>query len=150
MEKSLKTQLEKWRNIKESATKQKPRVLWLKEGDSNTTYFHACMKNRQAQNHITRLTVATGTVIQDAKGIQEEILNFYRGLLGTAAKQLTPAQPHIMELGPVFNREQQFVLIAKVTTEDVNNALLTIQDNKAPGGDGFNALFYKKTWPIMG
>ncbi|KAK4731529.1 hypothetical protein R3W88_024517 [Solanum pinnatisectum] len=124
MEKRLKTQLEKWRNIEESATKQKARVLWLKEGDSNTTYFHACMKHKQAQNHITRLTDAVGTIIQDAKGIQKEILSFYRALLGTAAKQLTPVQPHIMELGPVLNREQQLALIAKVTTEDVYNALL--------------------------
>ncbi|KAG5581460.1 hypothetical protein H5410_052087 [Solanum commersonii] len=115
----------KWRNIEESSTKQKAKVFRLKEGDSNTTYFHACMKNIQAQNHITKLTDANGTVIQDAKGIHEEILSFYRGLLGTATKQLTLVQPHIMELGPVLNREQQLALIAKVTTED-------------------------KTWPIMG
>ncbi|KAK6791755.1 hypothetical protein RDI58_010836 [Solanum bulbocastanum] len=143
MEKNFKTQLEMWRNIEESATKQKSRVLWLKEGDLNTTYFHACVKNRQAQNHITRLTDAAGIVIQDVKGTQEEIVSFYRGLLGTEAKQITFVHPHIIELGQTLNREKQLLLIDKVTTKDVYNPLLTIRDNKTPGGDGFNALFSK-------
>ncbi|XP_015159266.1 uncharacterized protein [Solanum tuberosum] len=97
-------------------------------------------ENRQVHNHITRLTDAAGIVMQDVKGIQEERVSFYRGLLGTKAKQLTPVQPHIIELGPTLNREQQLLLIDKVTTKDVYNALLTIQDNKAPG-DPSQAVF---------
>lgn len=57
------------------------------------------MRNRQAQNHITRLIDAIGIVIEDAKGILEEIVSFYRGLLVTTAKQLTFFQPDIMTLG---------------------------------------------------
>ena len=54
-----------------------------------------------------------------------------------------------MESGPTLSRDQQPIMIDKVTTEDIYNALLKIQDNKALGGDGLNALFFKKTWPIM-
>ena len=94
LEKNFKAQTEKWRNVGEKATFQ-----WLKKGDLNTAYLHACMRNRKAQNHITRLIDAIGIIIEDAKGILEEIVSFYRGLLVTTAKQLTFFQPDIMTLG---------------------------------------------------
>lgn len=40
-------------------------------------------------------------------------------------------QPNVMESGPTLNRDQQPIMIDKVTTEDIYNALLKIQDNKA-------------------
>jgi len=50
LEKEVKLNLEKWLNIEESIMKQKSRVQWLQLGDGNTTYFHASLKNRIAQN----------------------------------------------------------------------------------------------------
>lgn len=39
-----KNKLEKWLLVEESIMHQKSRVQWLEIGDTNTAYFHACLK----------------------------------------------------------------------------------------------------------
>ncbi|XP_075086261.1 uncharacterized protein LOC142168973 [Nicotiana tabacum] len=63
-EKSLKQQLEKWSTIEEGIARQKSRVQWLKLSDSNIAFFHACVKNREAQNSISSLMTADGEILQ--------------------------------------------------------------------------------------
>jgi hypothetical protein len=36
-----------------------------------------------------------------------------------------------------------------ITTEEVHVALMLLPADKAPGADGFSALFFKKCWPIV-
>ncbi|KAK4707488.1 hypothetical protein R3W88_032980 [Solanum pinnatisectum] len=60
--KELQAQPEKWSMIEESAMQQKSRIQWLRLGDANTAYFYAHMKNRVAQNSITRLMTSDGTI----------------------------------------------------------------------------------------
>ncbi|WMV50918.1 hypothetical protein MTR67_044303 [Solanum verrucosum] len=107
VEKEVKDNSEKWLNIEESIVKQKSRVQWLQLGDENTTYFHASLKTRIAQNKITSLTTATGRVGNNSTDIEEEIISFYKQLLGSCATQLPAVNPLIMRNGPVLNRSQQ-------------------------------------------
>lgn len=49
--------------------------------------------------------------------------------------------PAILRDGPVLSRTQQLDLIKLFTKEDVVMELKSIEDNKSPGGDGFNSYF---------
>ncbi|KAF3664682.1 hypothetical protein FXO38_10001 [Capsicum annuum] len=77
-EKELKIRLEKWILVEECIAKQKSKVQWLQLGDGNTTYFHACLKNRYAKNGITSLNINEGVVVTKRCEIEREILNFYK------------------------------------------------------------------------
>ncbi|GAV64629.1 hypothetical protein CFOL_v3_08147 [Cephalotus follicularis] len=44
--------------IEELFLKEKSKIQWLKEGYSNTAYFHRAVKIRQCKNHIVRIRQA--------------------------------------------------------------------------------------------
>ncbi|KAH0699374.1 hypothetical protein KY290_014199 [Solanum tuberosum] len=121
LEKEVKENLEKWLNIKESILKQKSRVQWLKLGDGNTTYFHASLKNRIARNKILSLTTTDGRMVNNNNDIEEEVIEFYKQLLGSCATQLPAINPMVMRDGPALDRNQQAQLIKHVTRQEVRS-----------------------------
>ena len=42
------------------------------------------------------------------------------------------------------------LLNKRITQEEIKRAIFSMNDAKAPGPDGFNSLFYKKAWNIVG
>ncbi|XP_059309968.1 uncharacterized protein LOC132061119 [Lycium ferocissimum] len=92
-EKELKLGLEKWIIVEESILRQKFRIQWLGLGDTNSAFFFASMKSRICQNHITRLVAKNGIIRQTRQEIEVEIIDFYKQLLGSNAKELPVIQP---------------------------------------------------------
>lgn len=129
-EREVKLNLEKWLNVEESILRQKSRVQWLKLGDGNTTYLHVSLKNRISQNRITSLTSARGSIMTNSKDIEEEIIGFYKQLLGTCASQLPTVNYQVMRDGSRLDRGQQAHLIAPVTRDEMVQALQGINENK--------------------
>ncbi|XP_019255085.1 PREDICTED: uncharacterized protein LOC109233666 [Nicotiana attenuata] len=105
---------------------------------------------KQARNHIGRLMDNTRQLLQNANEVEEEILSFYKKLLGTAASTLPIVDPNVMQNGHTLTRQQQMQLIKPITKEEVHKALQGIDDSKVPGCDGYNSHFFKKTWNILG
>nr|XP_016451511.1 PREDICTED: uncharacterized protein LOC107776176 [Nicotiana tabacum] len=149
-ERGLKLQLEKWVLVEESMLKQKSRVQWLKLGDANNAYFFASMKNRIVHNQIRRLETAEGHTIINHKDIEAEVTHFCHRLLGLSTTKIYVVQQDVMEEGCKLTRAQQLQLIGLVSKEEISNALKEINDQKAPRYDGFNSLFFKKSWCIVG
>ncbi|XP_070031719.1 uncharacterized protein [Nicotiana tomentosiformis] len=107
-------------------------------------------RGKITQNHINRLTTTSGDVVSTDRAIKEDVIGFYKRLLGTCATQLPAITPSVLAAGPILNREQQLSLIAPVIREEVYLALEDISDLKFLGCDGFNACFFKKASPIIG
>lgn len=49
-----------------------------------------------------------------------------------------------------LNTEQQADLCRALTDEDVRQNLFGIEDNKAPGADGYSSFFFKKSFHCVG
>ncbi|XP_075105116.1 uncharacterized protein LOC142179325 [Nicotiana tabacum] len=93
------------------------------------------VKEKHARNHIGRLTNNEGHILHNTKEVEEEILQFYKTLLGTTASALPVVNPDIIRSGNMLSREQQLQIIKLVTKEEVLIALKGIDDSKAPGCD---------------
>ena len=61
--------------------RQKSRVLWLREGDRNSKYFHALVKQRRAKNRITQLLDENGNVVEDEEGLVAIATSYFRQCL---------------------------------------------------------------------
>ena len=76
LRKSLQEQLWNAAFAVESMLRQKARVKWLKEGDSNSNYFHRLINYRRSQNAIQGLFV-NGVWVQDPRTVKSAAVHYF-------------------------------------------------------------------------
>ena len=130
----------------EGFLKQKSRVQWLKLGDQNTNYFHKAIKARNARNAIKILTSGNGCRIEDPVEIKEEAVRYFKEILCVAGSRSAEYSTD----GLVWSQQHLNILNGEISPEEVKLAMFSIDDNKAPGPDGFSARFFKAAWGIIG
>ncbi|KAG5524001.1 hypothetical protein RHGRI_030865 [Rhododendron griersonianum] len=135
----------------ESFKKQKSRVTWLALGDQNTKLFHRKVRSNRARNKILSLVTAKGLRLDKPEEVQLEIIQFYKGLLGTKFLQRQDARASLQQIiqrkVPVHMCGE---LVKPVLVEEITAALQAIKGDKAPGPDGFSSSFFQQNWEIVG
>lgn len=95
-------------------------------------------------NVIHRLVRADGLACSGQNQIKLEVVDFYKRLMGTTARELLMVDKMVVRRGPTLNRQHQLILTAECTPQEVSEALFSMNHNKDPGLDGLNACFYQK------
>ena len=120
------------------------RILYLCEGDANTSFFHQQARFRKKTNFIAKLQVGEQIII-DQEGKQEAVLQFYENLLGTAE-----VRDHTIDLEALgLQRHDLSVLEEPFSEEEVWTTVKNMPLDQAPGPDGFTGRFYKTYWNII-
>ncbi|XP_059310773.1 uncharacterized protein LOC132062160 [Lycium ferocissimum] len=65
-----------------------------------------------------------------------------KNLMGTSALSLPAINMQVMKRGPILNQTQRLRLITEITDKEILDSLNAIGDDKAPGVDGYNAVFF--------
>ncbi|KAJ6978456.1 hypothetical protein NC653_026763 [Populus alba x Populus x berolinensis] len=131
----------------ESYFKQKSRIQWLQLGDKNTSFFHKSLLHRQVRNVIHNLQDDNGTLVHDPEDIGKLTSIYFENLLTATHPTLNT---DITDIFPnTITEESKAAALTPITDDDIKAALFSIPDSKAPGPDGYNALFYKTSWDII-
>jgi len=90
--------------------RQKAKVQWLKEGDIHSSFFHASLKARRQHSQIVSVCDSQGRRLTDSMEMKEEILSFYKNLLGTS-NEVESIDPSVLSLGPRLTEEHKRILL---------------------------------------
>ncbi len=65
--------------LEECSWHQKSRVLWLKEGDNNTKFFHKMANSNRRRNYIGGLEV-DGVYYEEEVEMRDHVVQFYQNM----------------------------------------------------------------------
>ncbi|GJQ92981.1 hypothetical protein Tco_0004120 [Tanacetum coccineum] len=133
--------------IEEKFLKQKEKIAWLNEGDSNSAYFHKAIKSQISRSRINVVTDAEGVVFQN-DDVAKAFISHYEVFLGQ------PGITHKFNTTDLFltrlSSSEALEMVRTVSSQEVKTAIFFMGNDKSPGPDGFTAAFFKDTWDIIG
>jgi hypothetical protein len=145
LRKNLFAQMWHLKISKASVLAQRSRSKWLKEGDKNSRYFHACINSRGKKNFIRALRVGdewleTPSLIRNAT--VEYFTNHF-----AADHWARPKLDGIEFLS--LGDEENMGLILPFSMEEIETVVMESDSNKSLGPDGFNFAFIKTLWSLI-
>lgn len=132
--------------LQRSFWRQRARVLWIREGDACTKFFHMKASSRRRKNHIQSLT----HLGQNFSSQQDKLRlagNFFSDLLGQPTQRSVSL--NFTALGYTTNDDLRQHLEADIEEQEILEAINETNGEKAPGPDGFTGLFYQSCWHII-
>ena len=127
---------------------QRAKAHWLREGDKNTSFFHAQASERRKQNTILGIWDSRGRWCDGQENIAQAAIDYFNNIYASASSSEID---EIIDAIPTrVTEEMNQNLNRNFTREEVAIALKQIHPTKAPGPDGMSAIFYQKYWSIVG
>jgi hypothetical protein len=130
---------------RESLIIQRSRARWLREGDANTSYFHACIKSRRQHNSITALQSGDGW-LETPDSIRNAVVTFFTNHFSSGFLR----RPKLEGIQfPSVSLEGNQQLVSPFQLVEIEEAIANYDGNKSPGPDGFNFAFVKAFWYLF-
>ncbi|KAL9665366.1 hypothetical protein QQ045_020785 [Rhodiola kirilowii] len=146
----LSTDLDEWMEREELYWRQRSRAEWLKNGDRNTSYFHAKASQRKKRNHVDCLRDSKGELQESDHQIASIIIDYFVNIFKSQVAPHGGGWNHDFENVPkMVSEDMNRQLMAPFTEGEIKRAMFQMHPTKGPGLDGFSALFYQSNWDVV-
>ena len=143
---SIKDQIETINSIKTAGVQIRAKAQFIEENERSTTYFLNVEKRNYKMKHIKKLKFSGTESIDNPNKILEEEKQFYKTLY-TRNKTLTSGKTFFNSKAiPKLTHYDKQMCEQPITIEECAKALLSLNNGKSPGSDGFPPDFYKMFW----
>lgn len=142
---NLLVELNQLKFMEESMWRQKSKILWFKDGECNTAYFHKIGSCRKRANVITHTLVGLKEKASVSK-VKRTMTNVFQGCFKS------PQGVHVEDWNVAFPQlNQSYVNLFKIsfTEGNVHWELMNADGNKVSGQDSFTFKFAKAFWPKL-
>ena len=120
-------------------------MLWLKEGDNNTKFFHKMANSNRRRNFMEKMEV-DGTTYHVDSDIRDNVVHFYESLYTKSESW----RPFVDDLPfSVIGDSDRFMLDNRFEREEILQVVRDLQGDKSPDPDGFNMAFFQKCWEVV-
>ncbi|XP_026399704.1 uncharacterized protein LOC113295588 [Papaver somniferum] len=127
--------------------KQKSRNKWLKEGASNTSFFHANIHTLRSSNMISELVDDDGNVISNCDQIRDYTVSYFESKFNGVELPIDEQLFHY-EHDSIFT-EESHRMDTIPTYDEIKADVYDLDADSAPGPDGFSGCFYRHCWDVI-
>lgn len=127
---------------------QKSMEKWVQLRDKISKFFHAQTIIRHRRNKILGFKLASGEWCTDDLTLQEEAQNFFQNLFYSS--EVYQNSDFKVRNIPKLDEDGISSLTQPISREEVMFALNSMHPYKAPEPDGFQGIFFKQFWHVVG
>jgi ribonuclease HI/exonuclease III len=127
--------------------RQRAKELWLKSGDKNSKFFHACATQRQRMNKITIIEDEEGVIRSTQEDIEVAFVNYFKNLFNSSGPNGVDDCLRVLPSRVTENMNR--LLTRDFDVEEVNVAIQQMAPLKSPGPDGLPTSFYQDNWEVV-
>jgi hypothetical protein len=146
-EKLAQINLENVLHMEELFWSEKSKVKWHLEGDRNTAYFHRIAKIKNTTNHISSL-MNGDIALNSTDEISAHVVDHFSSLFTQAGSFVDNGL--VEEVIPNLITDRINDMLTNIPSmEEIKSAVFSLNNDSAPGPDGFGACFFQTYWDIV-
>ncbi|XP_060170376.1 uncharacterized protein LOC132601292 [Lycium barbarum] len=126
----------KWLKMEDSILRQKARIKWVEEEDSNTKYFHSTIKARRRRAQIYKIKDQNGQWVEGNLNISKATIDHFSDLFSEKPSDMN--LDFIRGCNNLISTEDNVLLARYPTTEEIKTTIDSMDPNSCAGPDGFN------------
>ena len=134
-----------WVDLEEVSWRQKSREIWLKEGDRNTGFFQRMANSHRRRNSISSIRINGRNLVKEAE-VKEGLVRAFQCLLSAPINWRLPFPDLDVNL---IGKDHCAKLEEMFTEEEILATIFGLNDDKAPGPDGFPLTFWSFSWDFV-
>jgi len=143
----LLSQLQVINERNESLLQQKSRALWIKQGDSNSKFFHASTKWRRMRNEIKGVYCnQSGSWVKEPNKVKVLVKEFYENKM--LAIEDSGVRLDNVVFKEISESDNKF-LTDPFDEKEIKEAIWNCDSHKSPGPDGVTFSFIKNNWCLL-